>query len=433
MSNAPRPSRRKVRSAEQLLISSILRARTIGTALDEGVNKSWFHQYPDEWYWIEMYYRKHQKVPSRLAFRNNFPDFNIREVDDVGHYTELARASHVKFSLAELMQEATFLLSIDNNDEAIAQLHSGIIQVTHELGIGGDDDDMIENFDGIYKAAEDRMKRVEATGMAGLPTGFHTLDERTGGLQPGHVWVVAARGGEGKTWTMLRMAAAITMAGGTVQFDALEMMRHDVAMRLHSFLAHGSGLQVFDSLALMQGKDYKISDYQRFLKELRGTVGGKFHVADQSRGRIGTSQVAAQIEKNSPDAVFIDYINLMQKNSRSDSRHEQVGDLSNELKNLATRYEIPIVVAAQLNRQHGLGKEPAGIEALAESDAIGRDADAVITMKKLSQTVSRMALPKYRHGPDGFKWWCHFNPGEGILTEVSYEKAMDLKDAEADD
>jgi hypothetical protein len=101
---------------------------------------------------------------------------------------------------------------------------------------------------------------------------------------------------------------------------------------------------------------------------------------------------------------------------------------SGEIKTIAMQYQVPIVAAAQLNRSMGLTKEPAGPEALAQSDAIGQDADAVITLRQMSQSVLQMKLAKYRHGLSDFKWYCEFRPTQGTFKEVTYERAQELRD-----
>ena len=98
------------------------------------------------------------------------------------------------------------------------------------------------------------------------------------------------------------------------------------------------------------------------------------------------------------------------------------------------RYNVPIVVASQLNRERGIAKrgEPVGAEAISQSDAVGQDADSVVTMAPVSKSVLAMKLVKYRHGLAGFKWFTQFQPSEGVFKEISHDKAMTLKDQDDD-
>jgi len=120
--------------------------------------------------------------------------------------------------------------------------------------------------------------------------------------------------------------------------------------------------------------------------------------------------------------VFIDYLTLM---------NGQVGDwqaiaaLSAELKGIAMRYGIPIIAAAQINRT-AIGEDLPGAEHLAGADAIGQDADAVITMKQVSKHVIKMRLAKYRHGSDGQIWFNEFRPGSGRFVEIDGDTASEI-------
>ena len=127
------------------------------------------------------------------------------------------------------------------------------------------------------------------------------------------------------------------------------------------------------------------------------------------------------IERNNPDVVFIDYLTLM--DTGDDWR--ATANLSGQIKSLAQRYQVPVIVAAQINRS-GVGKEPPGPEHLSSSDSIGQDADAVVTLKQMSDRVVKMRLAKYRHGKDNEVWWCAFKPNTGHFEEITGDEAQDM-------
>ena len=417
-------------SPETLLISAILRTGDMVTALQTGLNKDQFHAHPDEWEWLERYFMKYKKVPSKVAFKQQFPEFSVKAVDDVGHFTSEVRERHAAMRMTSDMKEILRLIADGDLPDAMSRFRDSAVSLSAEMGDGSNDSDIITSWDDTYDEVAKRVERVAAHGMAGIPTGFTTLDERTGGPQAGHVWIVGARLGQGKSWAMMRMATAALLEGYTIQYNALEQTRAEVAMRIHTFLSSAVGKEVFRNMDLMQGRNFDLKSYKLFLKGMKDEIAGKMHVSDTSRGRVSPLTIAAQIERNNPDIVFVDYLTLMEKTGDGDWK--SVAKLSADLKELASRYQIPIVAAAQLNREHGLGKEPAGPEALAQADAIGQDADAVITMKQASKSVLRMKLAKFRHGTAGYQWNCCFQPGRGIFKEVSYSEAQRLMDEDED-
>lgn len=416
---------------EALLISAILRTGDHLTASSNGITSKFFHAHDEEFKWIERYISRHKRAPSKQAFMSTFPKFTLKKADDVGFFCEEVRKSHVQSRLTSAIQDVIGDIEDGNLDAAVRMLHSQTLDIESQMaGISGDGD-IISGWEDTHAEVMRRVARQAKFGQAGLPTGFPTLDERTGGPQGGQVWVVAARLGQGKTWSLVRMAAAACFSGFNVQYDALEQTRAEIAMRVHTFASSEYGKEVFKNLDLSQGRNFSPRAYKEFLQGLTGHVKGKFHVADSSKGAVSPLTLAAQIERNRPDGLYLDYLTLMDDEGEGDWRG--IANLSKALKRLAALYDIPIIAAAQLNRQAATGKELAGPEMLAESDAIGRDADAVVTMRQLSKRVIAMKLAKYRHGRDGFTWYTKFLPNTGFFEEITLDEALDIQSEDKDD
>lgn len=410
-------------SPETYLISSVLRDGDYTLALAKGISNEMFHAYHDEWVWIETYFSKYRKTPTKVAFKRHFPDFNLKAVNDTAHFVDEVRRAHSRLLMTSLISDATDLIADGDTDKAVKEVQQAMIRVTSEMG-GVQDVDILKDWENIYNEVKFRKEKYDQEGMAGIPTGFDTLDERTGGLQAGQLWIVGARLGEGKSWTLLRMAVAAIMGGHGAHFAALEMSRLDVAMRVHNFLSGHVGKTVFKSMALAQGKDFDIAEYREFLRTLKSQVKGTLTVSDDRK--IGSLEIASQIERHRPAVYYLDYLTLAK--TGGDGGWQDIGKLSKELKVIAGEYNVPIVAAAQLNRENGLGREVPGAEALAGADAIGQDADAVVTLKKRSARVTEYFLPKYRHGSAGYHWHVQMELTKGIFQEVSYNKARDLMD-----
>lgn len=401
-------------------------------AFKMGVGKDLFHACPDEWAWLERYYMKHKKTPSKVAFKTQFPEFSVKAVNDTAHFAVEVRKAHAQQALTSALRDSAGHIAAGNLDAALTAIQKNVITVSAAMGDVNDDSDIITSWEDTFEEVERRVERVNQHGMAGIPTGFTTLDDRTGGPQPGQSWIVGARLGSGKSWAMMRMAAAAIVNGYNVQYNALEQSRAEVTMRMHSLLSGAVGKEIFNNMDLAQGRGFDVGEYREFLYNLSGHIKGRMHVSDTSRGMVSPMTIAAQIERNQPDIVFIDYLTLMQ----GAKDWQAIGEISGAIKNLAQQYQVPIVSASQLNRAAGIGgKEIPGAEALSQADAIGQDADAVVNMRMMSSSTIQMKLVKYRHGNSGYKWWCHYAPGKGIFKECSYDEALALKDIDdaADD
>jgi len=410
---------------EALFISAVLRQADYKTPMIEGATANWFLAYRKEWEWIDTYITRHHKAPSKSLFKATFPDFVVLKSDDIDYCVQEVKESYLLRSLVTLLEDSadrvksrTGALEIIN----FAQQQLMELQVSSEGG--KHETEILEDWEVAYGEVARRYERNLEKGIAGVSTGFPTLDNLTGGPQQGDYWIVAARLGQGKTWTLIRMACSALYSGHKVQYDALEQSRAQIAMRSHSFLSSKYGQQTFRSMDLMHGKDFDLKGYRDFLVGLKDLIQGKLIVNDTSRGRLNPSMIAAQIERNKPDIVFIDYLTLM--NTGGDD-WKAIANLSAELKGIAMHYQVPIVAAAQINRM-GNGGDLPGAEHLAGADAIGQDADCVITMKQMSAHVIKMRLAKFRHGSDGQTWLNEFRPNSGKFDEISGQVADDIMD-----
>ena len=409
---------------EAMLISSMLETGDHVTAMARGITTAMFHVHEDEWAFLQGYIKRRRRIPSSAAFKAKFPGFKVHPVDDVEYFTDEVKQSHIKHTLIGILDQAAegIDISIDMNS-VLTGLHAEVLNLQSEvLGQTGDSD-IIMNWKPIYQDVSDKVDRVKDHGMAGIPTGFDTLDDRTGGVQPGEYWVVAARLGQGKTWTGIRMATTAAYAGYRVQYFSLEMTRSQMALRAHTFMSSKYGQEVFKHLDLKDGKNFDLRHYRKFLRGLKNHLPGAFFVDDSSAGKVSPTTIAAKIEKNQPDIVFVDYLTLLDKETEG---WDAIAGLSTEIKALCQRYNMPIVVLAQINRAGIFGNEPPGSEHIAQSDKIGQDADAIVTLTKRSESVIQFKMAKYRHGEDQYKWFTKFKPNTGYFEEVSANDAYDL-------
>lgn len=414
-------------SPELLLISAILRTQDHITAQANGITPDMFHGYRDEYEWIDKCIQNRNRTPSRGSFREAFPDVPLKAVDDVEMYCEAVAQNHSQQVLISGMHRVTQALRRGDTGTAVREWTSVSADAQASLFGSSFDGDIFREFEDIEEEILARKKRMEETGFAGIPTGFPTLDELTGGIQPGWFVVVMARGGIGKTRSLIRMACAAAFSGFTTQYDALEQSRAEIAMQVHAFASSEFGQSVFKSLDLAQGKNYDVKSYRNFLRKLSSEVKGKMHVADNRRGRIGGPTIMAQIKKNQPDVCFLDYLTLIE----GAEDWQSTANLSTQIAQTAKQTGCAIVTAAQVNR-NGAGTREQGLEHLAATDRLGQDADLVISVQQFSRSVLVMSVVKFRHGPTGWKLYLKFDPNMGVMEEITYEDAVDIRDQDDD-
>ncbi|CAB4195062.1 DnaB Replicative DNA helicase [uncultured Caudovirales phage] len=419
-------------NSESLVISSILTTADNSSVTKHGVERGMFTVHPNEWKWLQGRITKTGSVPSVVAFRQQFPSFTVFDVDDTESFVEQLKQDSAQARLTDLIDDCISILEAGKIQTALDYLGTELVSIQATVTETTDHYDMKTGWEETYADVSARIDRVDRLGTAGVPTGFGTFDLESGGLQPGWLVIVGGRLGHGKTWTMVRMACEAAMRGYKVMYWSLEQSRHQIAMRAQSIFAHEAGVSGVRVTDLMRGTGVNLPAYKSFMEnEMQTVMRGDLLINDTSRGAVSPMTVAASIEQDRPDVVFIDYLTLLQM--KGDGEWASVANLSGDLKRISEQYQIPIVVGSQLNRQ-AIGQENPDPGQLARSDSVGQDADVVVTVTKdkVTPAVVKLNLAKFRHGADGYSWYCKFQPGHGVYSEITGDEAQRLRDITQD-
>jgi replicative DNA helicase len=212
----------------------------------------------------------------------------------------------------------------------------------------------------------------------GIPTGYTPVDELTGGLKKGEMFVLAARPSIGKTSLGLNIIANIAIHGEkrrSVAFFSLEMTDNQIARRLLC-----SESQIPESV-FWKGT-FNDADTVKLTAAVSNIQKAKLFIDPTAGLTISELRAKARRLKNEHDIelIVIDYLQLMHADSRSDSRQQEVADISGGIKKLAKDLDIPVLVLAQLNREidkNASANARPKLAHLRESGAIEQDADIV--------------------------------------------------------
>ena len=407
-----------------MLISSVLKTGDIVATNNKGITNRHFHVYEDEWRWLERFYTRHGRCPSRTTFLSKFADFPVRAADDPGYWSDEVIKEHGTFLFTNMTADALDHIDTGDIGKAIAVMQTGLALIESSLSGESAEFSLLNDAELIYADLVRRTETAKAKGRSGLPTGFPSLDAVTGGFQPGEYWVVGARLGVGKSWTLNKIVTTMMIEKLPSLYVTLEQSSNDVIFRLYNLLSSAYGRRVFRSTDLRSGRGFSLLEVREFLNKLKSLSLGEVFLADGTRGRVTTNNVAALIQKNRPAAAFIDYITLMDSKEKD---WQSVGKLSSELQGIARRYDTPVIAAAQINRG-GAGKEPPTADQLAMADSIGQDVDGLITLAQQTPTVLKFRLAKARNCESGLIWYAEFDPGRGHYGEISGDRAQELID-----
>lgn len=243
--------------------------------------------------------------------------------------------------------------------------------------------------------------------VTGIPTGFIDLDYRTAGMQPSDLILVAARPSMGKTAFVLNIAEYVAFKQNqAVAIFSLEMSKEQLVNRLFSLESK------VDSQHIRTG-NLSDSEWEKLI-ESASVIGKSSLIIDDTPG-ISISELRSKCRKYKLEhdlkLVIIDYLQLMSGgNSRTDSRQQEISDISRSLKALARELSVPVIALSQLSRavEQRPDHRPM-LSDLRESGAIEQDADVVMFIYRDDyynkdtdiKGVAEIIIAKQRNGPIG--------------------------------
>ena len=244
--------------------------------------------------------------------------------------------------------------------------------------------------------------------VTGLATGFTDLDYKTSGFQNSDLILVAARPSMGKTALVLNIAEYMAFKQNkAVAIFSLEMSKQQLMNRLFAMESR------VNSQSLRTG-DLKDEEWGKLI-ESAGVIGDSKLIIDDTPG-ITVRELRSKCRKykleHGLDIVMIDYLQLMSGGGsrNSDSRQQEISDISRSLKALARELNVPIVALSQLSRavESRTDHRPM-LSDLRESGAIEQDADMVMFIYRDDyyhkdsemKGVAEIIIAKQRNGPIG--------------------------------
>ena len=242
--------------------------------------------------------------------------------------------------------------------------------------------------------------------VTGIPTGFIDLDYKTSGFQPSDLILIAARPSMGKTAFVLNVAQYMAFKEGkTVAIFSLEMSKEQLVNRLFSLESK------VDSQALRTG-NLTDEDWAKLI-EGAAVVGKSNLIIDDTPG-ISIAELRSKCRKfkleHDLGIIIIDYLQLMSGGKHSESRQQEISEISRSLKAVARELNVPVVALSQLSRavEQRPDHRPM-LSDLRESGAIEQDADVVMFLYRDDyynkdtdkKNIAEVIIAKQRNGPIG--------------------------------
>lgn len=324
---------------------------------------------------------------------------------NVQYHSQIVREKSI---LRSLIQASTEIVSRSfdsphNIDEFLDEAERLIFEIgsrgKHQ-GFAPLKDVMVRTFERLEKLYDEKK------GLTGLPTGFADLDRMCFGLQNSDLIIVAARPSMGKTTLALNIAQQIAVKDKRpTAFFSMEMSREQLAQRLLCAEAQ------IDAQNMRRGF-LSQEEWQKLTRAVGPLSESPLYIDDSAA--LSVMEVRAKARRlkaeKGLDAVFVDYLQLMRGFTRSESRQQELSEISRALKALAKELNIPVLALSQLSR--AVEKRPDRrpiLSDLMESGGIEANADVVLFIYREAYynkdsergNVAEISIAKQRNGPTG--------------------------------
>ena len=336
-------------------------------------------------------------------------DDGLPQIPNVDAYLRLVKEKAVLRSIIFASQHMInrCMMAEEAPDEILAGAEETLLKLGEAQVKSGllNPDEILQNYDGGISAFLDPSKRVK-----GVSTGFLKLDEYTGGLHGGEMFILAARPSMGKTAFALNIAQHVALKmKKTVAIFSLEMSKESLLTRMLCAAARVDS-QRFRTGYLSQEERRKLNTALQELVEaplyIDDTAG--LHLMDMHAKlrRLKSEQ------KGELGLVIVDYLQLMSVRGRSENRNQEVSALSRGLKLLSKELNVPMMVLSQLSRavETRQGDHRPQLSDLRESGSIEQDADVVGFIfreevynrdREDLKGLAELIIAKQRNGPVG--------------------------------
>lgn len=248
--------------------------------------------------------------------------------------------------------------------------------------------------------------RDNPEGLAGLSTGFTDLDQKTTGLHPGDLVILAGRPSMGKTAFSLCIAEDVALhQNKAVAVFSMEMPADQLALRL---------LSSFARIPMSRLRTGELSDRDVDRIASMNSVLREAPLFIDETGALSPLELRARARRikarHGLGLIVVDYIQLMQVPGTRENRTNEISEISRSLKALAKELEVPVIALSQLNRgvEQRDNKRPRMAD-LRESGGIEQDADLVVFIyrdevynkESPDAGTAEIIIAKQRNGPLG--------------------------------
>jgi replicative DNA helicase len=272
-----------------------------------------------------------------------------------------------------------------------------------------------QNFVPIRSALNDAFERIDelhrqSGKLRGLPTGYTDLDNILAGLQKSDLIIIAARPSVGKTSLALDLARAVAVKSKIpVGIFSLEMSKEQLVDRM---LCAEAGVSLWKMRTGKLSSSESDDDFPRIGHAMGVLSEAPLFIDDSAITSVMEMRTKARRLKSEHGLglLVVDYLQLMEGRAESESRVQQVAEITRALKGIAKELDIPVIALSQLSRATEMRTPPIPkLADLRESGSIEQDADVVLFIYREAvykpdtdkRNIAEIHIAKHRNGPTG--------------------------------
>lgn len=334
---------------ERAIITSVLKDTNL---IDDLVEKTTIEHFKDNisrqaYQWLYKRYQQNKKVSMARISRT---DIKVEKLFGHSHtlkeFGELLDLLHKDYSKRKLQEGAREINKLTDNEELTYEemQHKAqeiIFQKTSDIdteeGIHTLEEALEKAYNGLVEQGKDKE-------VKGLSTGYPSIDSRIGGLQNGHLTVIAGQTSMGKTAFTLNIILNAIKNDKNCMFVSLEMTEQEIADRL---LIMDSRVNATDYNTILE--DWQIKNVTEAMNRM---FDKKMTISDK-RG-LSVEDIKAKCRKKhrqeNLDLIVVDYLQMIRLPTGQENTARKVGEVVLQLRNLAGELGIPIILLSQLNR-----------------------------------------------------------------------------------
>lgn len=379
---------------QKQLINKILQTKDASIITDNDLSDKYFSDFKAEFNYIKEYNEKYGCIPDIGTFKNIFKEYPVpsEPITSPNEYLlEQVYDNYYKEYAAEQYNQVRALVEsgAPNAGEQVLDLLRSIGDEVNKVKV-----DIKETYVDLAEDTSryDRYKeRTLNADQSYLSTGFDELDQLTGGIDKlNENMVIAAKTGVGKSWILIKIAAAAFAAGLRVGIYSGEMHEDKVGYRLDTILGGIS------NKALNRGIANEDEAYSKYIEKLkinqkaRGDKAGHIFVQTPAMLNRDNGATVADLKKFIEDAkldiLLIDQYSLLSDTSKNArQQYEQIGNISKGIKNLQVLKKIPIISVSQLHRDGTKKSE-------VEDETDNQDSESIALAYRISQDATTIIM-----------------------------------------